>query len=141
MDREVRLRLEQPEKESMRANHARLSWRQDVSEISFFDHERTVQMPLVLATVGSTRFDGLVSGVLASPCLRALSQRGYTDLVVQYGNSDWNYTSKEWDEYGIHIIAYTFKPSLSDDIKAASLVISHAGGLSRAETATYTYIF
>ncbi|KAF9510637.1 glycosyltransferase family 1 protein [Hydnum rufescens UP504] len=80
-----------------------------------------------LVTVGSTRFDALVDVVLTMDCLHAFRERGYTRLIVQYGNSHWTQPAKEWVEEGIHISAFTFKPSLLEDVENAALVISHAG--------------
>lgn len=80
-----------------------------------------------LITVGSTRFDALVDTVLTEDCVRAFRSRGYTQLTIQYGNSRWTRPRREWVEQGIHISAFTFKPSLSEDIKNAELVVSHAG--------------
>ena len=77
----------------------------------------------VFVTVGSTRFDRLVAAVLGEEVQQFLAGLGYTDLTVQYGNSD----------VPAHIPAllstqtYTYKPSLLGDIAEADLVISHAG--------------
>lgn len=77
-----------------------------------------------LVTVGSTKFDLLVDFALSRDCLEALREGEYTKLIVQYGNSKWPANVPEGI---VSIAAYKFKPTLMDDIRAADLVISHAG--------------
>lgn len=42
----------------------------------------------VFVTVGTTRFDGLVKAVLQSDVQKELHKRGYSRMIVQYGNSE-----------------------------------------------------
>ncbi|KAI0278085.1 glycosyltransferase 28 [Russula aff. rugulosa BPL654] len=93
----------------------------------------------VLITVGSTRFDALVEAALSQPVLNALTQKGYSDVVVQCGNSQvdddaFSRISPAEPErernvrmYGVHIDVWKFKPSLDEEYDAADLVIGHAG--------------
>ena len=89
----------------------------------------------VLITVGSTRFDALVEAALSQPVLNALTQKGYSDVVVQCGNSqvddDAFSPAPERERnvrmYGVHIDVWKFKPSLDEEYDAADLVIGHAG--------------
>jgi beta-1,4-N-acetylglucosaminyltransferase len=88
----------------------------------------------VLITVGSTRFDALVEAALSQPVLNALTQKGYSDVVVQCGNSqvDDAFSPTERKErnvrrYGVNIDVWRFKPSLDEEYDAADLVIGHAG--------------
>lgn len=79
----------------------------------------------VLVTVGSTKFDFLIVQILSRRCLTVLAERGCTSIVIQYGNSLWPGGNLSTTE--INIEGFAFKPSLSEDIQSADLVISHAG--------------
>jgi hypothetical protein len=79
----------------------------------------------VLITVGSTRFDALVGAAFSRPVLNALAQKGYSDVVIQCGNSPVEEFSVRG--HGVNINVWTFKPSLDEDYDAADLVIGHAG--------------
>lgn len=87
----------------------------------------------VLFTVGSTRFDALVDAAFSRPVLDALAQKGYSDVVVQCGNSQVDEFSvtdgREGDvrRHGVSIDVWRFKPSLDEEYDAADLVIGHAG--------------
>jgi UDP-N-acetylglucosamine transferase subunit ALG13 len=78
-------------------------------------------------TVGSTKFDDLIDTVASEDFLTRLSVNGYTRLVVQYGNSKLRLPFQGETSHGVEIIAWQFKPSLSEEYLAADLVISHAG--------------
>lgn len=84
---------------------------------------------LVFVTVGSTRFDALVQAVLSEEVLDVLHKKGYSQIVLQRGDStlgrgDGTMTLGKSD---IEVETWTFKPSIEMDIRRASLVISHAG--------------
>lgn len=127
MDREERLRLEQPEQEGMRAHHN--------SHARGASAERLVAVPVqhdtmtrtALVTVGSTKFDILIEHIASTACLDALARRGYSNLIIQYGNSQW----QPLEATQLLITAYDFKPSLAEDIQQADLIISHAGARIR----------
>jgi UDP-N-acetylglucosamine transferase subunit ALG13 len=64
--------------------------------------------------------------------LNALAQKGYSDVVVQCGNSpvdEFNPTDREGNvrRHGVNIDVWGFKPSLDEEYDAADLVIGHAG--------------
>ncbi|KAK7054988.1 N-acetylglucosaminyldiphosphodolichol N-acetylglucosaminyltransferase catalytic subunit alg13 [Paramarasmius palmivorus] len=90
---------------------------------------------LAFVTVGSTRFDALVNCVLSQPVLSSLRDRGYTQLVVQCGNSDFDWRhlfDKGEDTFrvegsGVAIECWKYKSSLQSEYERADLVISHAG--------------
>ncbi|KAG6865022.1 hypothetical protein C0991_005568 [Blastosporella zonata] len=89
---------------------------------------------LAFVTVGSTRFDSLVQSVLSPPVLSALRLKGYTQLVVQCGNSIFELASSISDggqlavkKEGVAIELWKFKPTLQNEYERADLVISHAG--------------
>jgi hypothetical protein len=88
----------------------------------------------VVITVGSTRFDALVEAALSRPVLNALTQKGYSDVVIQCGNSQVDDASSPTERrernvrrYGANIDVWKFKPSLDEEYDAADLVIGHAG--------------
>jgi UDP-N-acetylglucosamine transferase subunit ALG13 len=87
----------------------------------------------VLITVGSTRFDALVEAALSQPVLNALTQKGYSEVVIQCGNSQvddaFSPTERERNVrmHGVNIDMWKFKPSLDEEYDAADLVIGHAG--------------
>ena len=85
-------------------------------------------------TVGSTSFDSLVQSVLSSEVLRSLRVKGYSRLVVQCGDSNFELASSvshspnsSLERDGINVELWTFKPSLQEEYERADLVISHAG--------------
>lgn len=88
----------------------------------------------VLVTVGSTKFDALVETTLSQPVLEALCRKGYSEAVIQCGNSpvDGLAVGSAGMEgvvhkYGVDVKIWGFKPSLDDEYDAADLVIGHAG--------------
>lgn len=83
----------------------------------------------VFVTVGSTGFDELVDVVTTGSFLSALKSLGYSSVVIQYGSSEHVYTRNvnQLPNGGITTEGYAYKPSIEDDMKRASLIISHAG--------------
>ncbi|KAI0064643.1 glycosyltransferase family 1 protein [Artomyces pyxidatus] len=88
----------------------------------------------VFVTVGSTKFDALVQAALSPSVIIALKQKGYTEVVVQCGNSqidgfDLVVTPAGWrsEQEGTKITVWRFKPTLEEDFNEADLIISHAG--------------
>ncbi|KAK0210626.1 glycosyltransferase 28 [Desarmillaria ectypa] len=89
---------------------------------------------LVFFTVGSTRFDALVQAAISDRILAALSQAGYTTIVIQCGNSYFAHTHSiqngetlNIQQQNVNIEIYKFKPSLESDYERADMIISHAG--------------
>lgn len=93
----------------------------------------------VFVTVGSTKFDALVSAVLSPDVTTALRQRGCITLVMQCGNSALDDSilassaagADQWaiDRDGLRIEIWRFRSSLEDEYPKAEWVISHAGAL------------
>ena len=75
----------------------------------------------VFVTVGTTRFDDLVAKIWDQQVVQALVSKGYTEILVQTGNSTLPTLHQD------SIAHYDYKPSLAEDISQADLVISHAG--------------
>ncbi|GAB1869347.1 N-acetylglucosaminyldiphosphodolichol N-acetylglucosaminyltransferase [Camponotus japonicus] len=86
----------------------------------------------VFVTVGTTKFDNLITTVLSREVLEALSARNYRHLILQIGNS--NLEPDCTARYGFDKIE-TFKlsPSIGKYMQSADLVISHAGAGSVLE--------
>ncbi|EFN82693.1 UDP-N-acetylglucosamine transferase subunit ALG13-like protein [Harpegnathos saltator] len=86
----------------------------------------------VFVTVGTTKFDDLITAVLNPAVLEALSARDYRHLILQIGNS-----SIEPDciaRCGFHSIeSFKLSPSIGKYMQSADLVISHAGAGSVLE--------
>ena len=116
----------------MRVKGERLS-PSNSSDVPVRDHYSTSHGMRVLITVGSTRFDALVEAALSQPVLNALTRKGYSDVVIQCGNSQvddvFSPTEREQNvrRYGANIDVWGFKPSLDEEYDAADLVIGHAG--------------
>ena len=89
---------------------------------------------ILFVTVGTTLFDPLVRIASSSLFLNLVKELGFTTLRIQYGKGQYVPFQLECDQVeGIKCEAYRFKPSLQDDVQAASLIISHAGAGSIME--------
>lgn len=81
----------------------------------------------MFVTVGSTKFEEMVSAVMHPRVVSQLGAMGYTKLVVQYGNGRV-VEPANLEECNIAVEAFPWKEGgISGDIRAASLVICHAG--------------
>jgi beta-1,4-N-acetylglucosaminyltransferase len=93
------------------------------------------QEKIAFVTVGSTRFDALVTRVLSEEVVEVLKENGVTTLIVQAGNSTFNPPSSFEQNRGalqgqindLPVELWTYKPSLKEDYERAALVIGHAG--------------
>eukprot|EP00934_Nitzschia_sp_Nitz4_P005474 Nitzschia sp. Nitz4//scaffold1_size375055//252798//253355//NITZ4_000298-RA/size375055-processed-gene-0.147-mRNA-1//-1//CDS//3329541111//5464//frame0 len=79
-----------------------------------------------LVTVGTTRFDELVTAITTSLATDWLICNGFTSLTIQYGTGSKPDTSN-LESLPLSIQAYDFTPSLHADMQQADLVLSHAG--------------
>lgn len=79
----------------------------------------------IFLTVGTTKFDLLSEYILTEPVLTALKNIGCEEITFQIGKSVVD--PGIYERNGVKINMYRFKDSISDDIKNADLVISHAG--------------
>lgn len=83
-----------------------------------------------LLTVGSTRFDPLVTAFLSDECLNALSELGVSSVLAQVGASE---LPRGWSEGQQHYVrnlevkVIRFAADLEDRVGQAGLVVSHAG--------------
>ncbi|KAL8112413.1 uncharacterized protein LOC141668708 [Apium graveolens] len=88
----------------------------------------------VFVTVGTTSFDSLVRAADTREVKEELSKRGYTDLVIQMGRGSYFPTESSGEGGSLNVEYFTFSSSIADNLKEASLVISHAGSGSIFET-------
>lgn len=96
-----------------------------------------------LVTVGSTSFDALVAAIVTPPVLTALTARGFTRLLVQYGRGTPpppppsppppHPGASPPPRRPLEVIAFPFKPSLVTEMAAAGLVVTHGGAGSVLE--------
>ena len=85
----------------------------------------------VFVTVGTTRFEMLISLATSQIGIDWMVSQGFTSLTIQYGtgqkpkiaDSDKGNSSSS----KLKIKCYDFQPSLDEDMKNADLIISHAG--------------
>ncbi|KAI6045659.1 glycosyl transferase [Pisolithus marmoratus] len=85
---------------------------------------------LVFVTVGSTRFDALVQAAISEQVLHALHAKGYRQIVIQRGNSDFGINGQDlmvFEKNGMEVETWKFKPTILPDIQRADLIVSHAG--------------
>ncbi|KAG0351676.1 N-acetylglucosaminyldiphosphodolichol N-acetylglucosaminyltransferase catalytic subunit alg13 [Podila minutissima] len=88
----------------------------------------------VFVTVGSTRFDKLVSAASSDSLLSVLHALNYTHLTIQHGQSPRPALPESGSNANrITVDTYQYKPSLRGDMDQADLIISHAGSGSILE--------
>jgi len=81
---------------------------------------------VVFVTVGTTYFDELIEKFDQENILQALVDAGYTKITYQIGKG--NYEPKNCKNFkGIDNEIYRYKPSLLDDMKGATLIVSACG--------------
>ena len=86
------------------------------------------KMATIFVTVGTFGFETLVAACTNSTFLKSVEDLGYTKLVIQYGPSEAIYTHNiATSNSTIKVEGYAYKPNISEDMKEASLIISHAG--------------
>ncbi|XP_037944108.1 UDP-N-acetylglucosamine transferase subunit ALG13 homolog [Teleopsis dalmanni] len=87
------------------------------------------EMKRVFITVGTTKFDELISEIISDKVLNLLQEKGCCQLTLQIGKGEILIDSRKIHEkYGINVEYYPFKfDENSTDIVNADLVIGHAG--------------
>ena len=60
----------------------------DLTHGHYIQESRATMSKTVLVTVGTTKFDELIHAVIQPDALTALKQQGYTDVLLQTGNTD-----------------------------------------------------
>ncbi|XP_076227048.1 alg13 UDP-N-acetylglucosaminyltransferase subunit isoform X2 [Nomia melanderi] len=80
----------------------------------------------VFVTVGTTKFDELIEIILSTEILEALSLKKYNELVLQIGKSTLIPDCTPRNGF-IKIEYFNLNSNISEYVKAADLIISHAG--------------
>lgn len=92
----------------------------------------------MFVTVGSTKFDSLIERVLSDDSMNQIIALGFSKLIIQVGASSYDKERleqlKEYCVNDVDIELYDFKPSISEDIEKADVVIGHAGAGTCLET-------
>lgn len=86
----------------------------------------------VFVTVGSTGFDDLINETTSAPFLDALKTIGITNILYQYGSSESVFIKNvqaHATETTVKINGYKYKPSITEDMEASDIIISHAGSV------------
>uniref|UniRef100_A0A6B2L762 UDP-N-acetylglucosamine transferase subunit ALG14 n=1 Tax=Arcella intermedia TaxID=1963864 RepID=A0A6B2L762_9EUKA len=78
----------------------------------------------VLVTVGTTLFKDLIKTVDSEKFGNLLNHLGYKEIHIQYGSGPM---PSNIQKSKIKCVVYDYKPSLSEEISASSLIIGHAG--------------
>ncbi|KAK6915556.1 Glycosyl transferase, family 28, C-terminal [Dillenia turbinata] len=94
----------------------------------------TKEQKLVFVTVGTTRFDALVRAIDSQELKKELSRKGYTHLLIQMGRGSYMPTKSKGEDGSLAVDYFTFSSSIAENLRSASLVISHAGSGSIFET-------
>ncbi|GFZ02942.1 glycosyltransferase family protein 28 [Actinidia rufa] len=89
---------------------------------------------IVFVTVGTTSFDALVRVVDTPEVKQELFSKGYTHLLIQMGRGSYIPTKSSGEDGCLAVDYFTFSSSIADNLRSASLVISHAGSGSIFET-------
>jgi beta-1,4-N-acetylglucosaminyltransferase len=90
----------------------------------------------LFVTVGTTLFDKLIVATTSPEALKWMVSNGFRRLVIQYGKGVEPSLPKELTDGFEEVEAYRFKPTLSNDMEAADLIISHAGAGTVMEAMT-----
>lgn len=80
---------------------------------------------VAFVTVGTTLFQALVDSATSDEAIQWLTNNGFTRLIVQYGKGVPPRLPAPSEQLAVE--TYDFKPSLDADMKAADLIICHAG--------------
>lgn len=88
-------------------------------------------MKTVFVTVGTTSFDELIKVITSSEAVEALKSHGYEKLVLQVGKGTVLPCPESCPQ--ITLETFRFKDSITEDMRKAHLIISHAGAGSCLE--------
>ncbi|KAG5549254.1 hypothetical protein RHGRI_014570 [Rhododendron griersonianum] len=92
-------------------------------------HDDMKPKRIVFVTVGTTSFDALVKAVDNMEVKRELFGRGYTHLLIQMGRGSYIPSKSSGEDGCLAVDYFTFSSSIADNLRSASLVISHAVAL------------
>ncbi|GMH33124.1 hypothetical protein BSKO_00958 [Bryopsis sp. KO-2023] len=85
-------------------------------------------------TVGTTKFEELITSIDSFDLGNALVEKGFTQLVVQKGNGQHDFTELLADNPqqserrpNLKVECFDFLPSIREHMESSSLIICHAG--------------
>ena len=84
----------------------------------------------VFVTVGTTRFDALVSSATSKIALEWMERQGFDSLTIQYGRGEKPKIRTENTHSlstSLDIKTYDFRSSLVEDMEKADFILCHAG--------------
>lgn len=89
----------------------------------------------IFVTVGTTDFNNLIEAIDCEEFLNSIVRKDCKRLVIQIGrgNVEPTYLPDVCSSVDIDLEIYRFKPTLSEDMQAADLIICHAGAGSITE--------
>ncbi|XP_033109501.1 UDP-N-acetylglucosamine transferase subunit ALG13 homolog [Anneissia japonica] len=87
---------------------------------------------VAFVTVGTTSFDAVIETVSSLPITTQLERLGYTKVILQIGRG--TFEPEKISRRDFRLEYYRYKDSITEDIKQADLIISHAGAGSVMET-------
>lgn len=88
----------------------------------------------VFVTVGSTRFDALITALFSGSFIAQLRAVGVRSLVVQHGASPVDPEAASLcDRHGIALETFAYEPAIGQRMRAADIIVSHAGAGSLLE--------
>ena len=99
----------------------------------------------IFVTVGTTKFDSLIQTVFTGAVQKALSDKKYTQMVVQFGRSDCFdelNTTLDTSELKLDLCEkFSLRPDIIEYIKQADLIIGHAGAGTCLEGKIFILIY
>ncbi|GFO05953.1 UDP-n-acetylglucosamine transferase subunit alg13 homolog [Plakobranchus ocellatus] len=81
----------------------------------------------LFVTVGTTQFDTLIEAISSKEIMEVLSNLGFTHVTLQTGRGKVQPKDNAGDKNHPSLTCYGLKNSILEDVKAADLVICHAG--------------
>lgn len=89
-------------------------------------------MPVLFITVGSTGFDSLIEWTTSNEFLCFIYKLNIKRIIFQYGSSEPIFVKniQEYTGPKMEIEGYRYKSSITNDILAADIIISHAGNIT-----------
>lgn len=98
-------------------------------------------MPVLFITVGSTGFDSLIEWTTSNEFLCFIYKLNIKRIIFQYGSSEPIFVKniQEYTGPKMEIEGYRYKSSITNDILAADIIISHAGNITCQSTKRIAY--
>lgn len=82
---------------------------------------------VVLVTVGSTSFDGLIQSMTSTASLENLQRAGVRKLIVQHGRGPPPTPTPSPSPESLEVVSFAYAPSLTPYYGEADIVTTHCG--------------